>query len=131
MSNEFCGTGNIGDAPTLKTVSASGKEMKVAELRVFFDDYKPSVDGSFEQTGGFWLTVSVWGDRLAESVSRHLRKGVRVHVTGRLTESAWSSQETGEERRAMQLNADNVYLSLGRIEDVRFIPKRDVDAAVA
>jgi len=31
----------------------------------------------------------------------------------------------------MQLNADNVYLSLGRIEDVRFIAKRDVDAAVA
>lgn len=126
MSNEFRGTGNIAVAPTLKTVSVAGEARKVAELRVFFDDYKPTSAGGIEQSGGFWLDVAVWGDTLAESVSQHLKKGARVHVTGRLSESRWNPQDGGEERRAMQLNADNVFLSLARIEDVRFRAKRNV-----
>src|SRR6187549_747815 len=125
MSNEFRGTGNIAVAPTLKTVSVAAEGRKVAELRVFFDDYKATATGGIEQSGGFWLDVSVWGDTLAESVSQHLKKGARVHVTGRLSENRWNAQDGGEERRAMQLNADNVFLSLARIEDVRFRAKRD------
>ena len=125
MSNEFRGTGNIAVAPTLKTVSVAGEARKVAELRVFFDDYRPTGQGGIEQSGGFWLDVSVWGDTLAESVTQHLRKGARVHVTGRLSESKWNAQDNGDERRAMQVNADNVFLSLGRIEEVRFRAKRD------
>ena len=131
MSNEFRGTGNIAVAPTLKTVSVAGEPRKVAELRVFFDDYKPNAQGSIEQSGGFWLDVSVWGDRLAQSVAEHLRKGARVHVTGRLTQRMWNSQESGEERRIMRLNADNVFLSLGRIEEVRFRAKRGAADATA
>lgn len=131
MSNEFRGTGNIAVAPTLKTVSVAGEARKVAELRVFFDDYKSNSQGSIEQSGGFWLDVSVWGDTLAESVAQHLRKGARVHVTGRLSESKWNAQDSGEERRAMQVNADNVFLSLGRIEEVRFRAKRDAADATA
>ena len=125
MSNEFCGTGNIAVAPILKTVSVAGKPRKVAELRVFFDDYKSDGQGNFEQRGGFWLDVSVWGDTLAESVAQHLCKGARVHVTGRLSENTWTTRDSDEERRAMHVNADNVFLSLGRIEEVRFRPKRD------
>lgn len=124
MANEFRGTGNIAVAPTLKTVLVAGEARKVAELRVFFDEYKPTGKGNLEQSGGFWLDVSVWGDTLAESVAQHLDKGARVHVTGRLSESTWNVQESGEERRAMRVNADNVFLSLGRIEAVRFRAKR-------
>ncbi len=131
MSNEFRGTGNIAVAPTLKTVSVAGEARKVAELRVFFDDYRPTAKGGIERRGGFWLDVSVWGDTLAESVAQHLQKGARVHVTGRLTESKWNAQDSGEERRSMQVNADNVFLSLGRIEDVRFRAKRDAADATA
>lgn len=132
MSNEFRGNGNIALAPTLKTVSVAGEARKVAELRVFFDDYRPTGKGGIEQSGGFWLDVSVWGDTLAESVAQHLKKGARVHVTGRLSESKWNAQDSGEERRAMQLNADNVFLSLARIEGVSFRAKRDAaDTAAA
>ena len=98
---------------------------------MFFDDYKPTPTGGVEQSGGFWLDVSVWGDTLAESVAQHLTKGARVHVTGRLSESKWNVQGTGEERRAMQLNADNVFLSLARIENVRFRAKRDAAESTA
>jgi single-strand DNA-binding protein len=132
MSNEFRGTGNIAVAPTLKTVSVAGEARKVAELRVFFDDYKSDGQGSVEQSGGFWLDVTVWGDTLAESTAQHLRKGARVHVTGRLSESTWIGRDDGEEHRAMQVNADNVFLSLRRIEEVRFRAKRDAaDTTVA
>ena len=48
MSNEFRGTGNIAVAPTLKTVAVAGEPRKVAELRVFFDDYKSNGQGSVE-----------------------------------------------------------------------------------
>ena len=115
MSNEFCGTGSIAVAPTLKTVKVAGEARKVAEMRVFFDDYRSDGHGGMEQSG-FWLDVAVWGNALAESVAQILRKGVRVHVTGRLSESKWNAQATGEERRALQLNADSVFYSLTSVD---------------
>ncbi|MBI1285745.1 MAG: single-stranded DNA-binding protein [Thiobacillus sp.] len=122
MSNEFRGTGNLGDNPTLKTVLVKGEDRKVAEIRVFFDEYKPDGQGGFEQSGGFWMNASVW-DKRGEDVAQHLRKGARVHVTGRLAEQEWTDKESGEVRKTMQLNADDVYLSLSRLEDVKFRPK--------
>lgn len=124
MSNEFRGTGNLGDSPTLKTVIVAGKEKKVAELRVFFDDYKPDGNGGFEQVGGFWLNVSVW-DKRAEAAADMLRKGARVMAIGRLTQSTWTDKETGEEKNSLQLNADDVFLSLSRIEKVEFRAKKE------
>ena len=40
MSNEFSGTGNVGDLPILKSVMVGSEERQVAELRVFFDEYQ-------------------------------------------------------------------------------------------
>jgi single-strand DNA-binding protein len=128
MSNEFRGTGNVGDVPALKTVMVGDEERKVVELRVFFDDYRPDGIGGFEQTGGFWLDVSVWGERRAAEVAQHVRKGTRVHVMGRLVESRWIVKETGEERRALQLNADDLLLSLTRLAEVEYKPRRDAGA---
>lgn len=126
MSNEFRGTGNVGDVPALKTVLVGEEERKVAELRVFFDEYRPDGNGGFEQTGGFWLDVNVWGERRATDVAQHVKKGARVHLVGRLTESKWTVKETGEERRALQLNADDLFLSLARLAEVEFKPRREV-----
>ena len=122
MSNEFRGTGNLGDNPTLKTVLVKGEDRKVAEIRVFFDEYKPDGQGGFEQSGGFWMNAAVW-DKRGEDVAQHLRKGARVHVAGRLAEQEWTDKESGEVRKTMQLNADDVYLSLSRLEEVKFRPK--------
>lgn len=127
MSNEFRGTGNLGDNPTLKTVTVSGEDRKVAELRVFFDDYRPDGKGGFEQTGGFWLNVSAWGNRAVDA-ERLLRKGARVHVAGHLAEQEWTDKDSGELKKAMALNADEVYLVLSRIEDVTFKAKREGDS---
>ncbi len=128
MSNEFRGTGNAGDLPVLKTVLVGNEERQVAELRVFFDEYRQDGNGGVEQAGGFWLDVNVWGERHAAEVARLVKKGARVHVTGRLVESRWTVTATGEERTALYLNADHLFLSLTRLAEVRFQPRRDASA---
>lgn len=125
MSNEFRGTGNVGDAPVLKTVLVNDEERKVVQLRMFFDEYRPDGNGGFEQSGGFWLDVNVWGERRATDVAQHVKKGARVHVSGRLTESKWTVTATGEERRALQLEAVDLFLSLTRLAEVAYKPRRE------
>ena len=125
MSNEFSGTGNVGDQPLLKTVMVGSEERQVAELRVFFDEYRQDGKGGLEQSGGFWLDVNVWGDRLAAEVVQFVKKGARVHVVGRLAETRWTVTATGEERSALHLNADHLFLSLTRLAEARFKPRRE------
>lgn len=125
MSNEFRGTGNVGDQPLLKTVVVGNEERQVAQLRVFFDEYRQDGSGGLEQAGGFWLDVNVWGERHAAEVAQLVKKGARVHVVGKLAESKWTVTATGEERRALYLNADHLFLSLARLAEARFKPRRE------
>lgn len=119
MSNVFVGTGNLGDAPTLKQVKVNGEDRAVAEWRVFFDEYSRDAQGDIQQTGGFWMTCSAW-DRRAENVARLLRKGARVRVEGRIREETWKDKTSGEDRSEMRLAVDDVFLALSRIESVKF-----------
>lgn len=125
MSNEFRGTGNVGDQPLLKTVVVGNEERQVAQLRVFFDEYRQDGSGGLEQAGGFWFDVNVWGERHAAEVAQFVKKGARVHVVGKLAESKWTVTATGEERRALYLNADHLFLSLTRLAEARFKPRRE------
>jgi len=131
MSNEFRGTGNVGDQPKLKSVLVGEEERMVAEVRVFFDEYRPDGQGGYEQIGGFWVDVNVWGQRRAVDVTLHVKKGARVHVVGRLTQGQWVDKETGEVQRAFQVNADELYLALARIESVQYKARRDPTAQAA
>ena len=128
MTNEFRGTGNVGNQPRLKTVVVGNVERQVTELRVYFEAYRQDASGGLEQAGGFWLDVNVWGERHAAAVAQLVQKGARVHVIGKLTESRWTVTATGEERRALYLEADQVFLSLVRLAEVRFKPRRDTGA---
>lgn len=134
MSANFNGTGNLGNTPTLRHVRVEDEDRPVCEFRVFFDRSKPDGEGGYEDIGGFWLTVNVWGKR-AESAAKHLAKGARVKVEGRLRQDSWKDKETGESRVEIRLDADDVTLALSRIEQVRFVPKVEAgatdDAAVA
>ncbi len=58
-------------------------------------------------------------------IAGHLKKGARIHVIGKLTESKWIVTATKEERRALYLNADHLFLSLTRMAEARFKPRRE------
>ncbi len=122
MSNTFVGTGNLGAAPTLKHVLVNGEDRAVCELRVFFDEYSRDEHGELQQSGGFWLTGSIW-DRRAEAAAKLLRKGARVSIEGRLREETWQDKTTGEEQSDFRLAVDDVFLALSRIESVQFKEK--------
>lgn len=106
MSNEFQGSGNIGQAPVLRTVKVNGENRSVADLRVYFDRSIPLDDGTYEDGGGFWLTVSVWGHR-ADSAVKLLCKGMRIHVTGSLRLDSWEN-DAGEAKNEFRLTADKI-----------------------
>jgi len=129
MSNEFCGTGNVGADPVLKTVLVGQEERQVAELRVFFDEYRSDGKGGFDQSGGFWLDVNVWGERRPAEVVQLVKKGARVYATGRLSESRWTVTATNEERSALYLDADDLYLALSRLAEVKYKPRREAQQA--
>jgi single-strand DNA-binding protein len=106
MSNEFQGSGNIGQAPVLRTVKVNGENRSVADLRVYFDRSIPLDDGTYEDGGGFWLTVSVWGHR-ADSAVKLLAKGMRIFAKGSLRLDSWEN-DAGEEKSELRLTADHI-----------------------
>ncbi len=120
MSNEFRGIGNAGDDAAIKTVVVANEARQVAELRVYFDSYRPGGGSASRKDRGFWLDVTVWGERHAAEVAQHVKKGARVHVVGHLAQSRWIVTATGEERTALYLNAERVFLALNRVAEVRF-----------
>lgn len=122
MSNNFKGTGNLGNDPVF--TSPVGEEQRtVADLRIYFDrPVKDQATHQFEDRGGFWLNVSAW-DWLAEDVMRTLKKGMRVKVDGSLKLSSWLDEKSGEERSKMTLYADDITLVLGRVETVQIRQK--------
>lgn len=106
MSNQFTGSGNLGQTPALKTVSVKGKERDVVNFSVYFDRNRVQDDGSYADEGGFWLPVTAW-EHLAKSVVRVCEKGLRVQVTGELRLESWED-EHGDERTQLRLTANQI-----------------------
>ncbi|SEP17629.1 single-stranded DNA-binding protein [Aquisalimonas asiatica] len=130
MANDFRGRGNLGAAPILRhTENGAGEAVPVANLRVYFDRRKP-VGDDFEDRGGFWANVSLWGYR-AEVVARLLPKGARVAVEGELYQSSWEDRDTGEPRSQLEVRAIHVDLDLGRVASVQLQPPAGREDATA
>jgi single-strand DNA-binding protein len=121
MSNEFRGTGNLGQAPLLRQVSVEGEPRSVADLRVYFDRAVPTDDG-YRDEGGFWLNVSLWGAR-AETAAKVLVKGARVEVTGQLRQESWEVDQ-GEPQVALRLTATSISIDPLCVESVNYRPRR-------
>jgi single-strand DNA-binding protein len=107
MSNWFTGFGNVGTAPTLRRVPVDGEQRPVTDLRVYFDRRVPKGEDEFEEAGGFWLTVSVWGAR-AETAARLIEKGARLYAEGYLRQVSWKDRESGAERSELRLTAETI-----------------------
>lgn len=119
MSIQFSGVGNIGTDPELHEVTVNGEERQVAEMRVYFDRSVPKENGEYQDEGGFWLTVSLWGAR-AEPAAKILKKGARVQVDGVLRSETWEDDETGATRTALRLTASRIGIDPVCIESVSY-----------
>ena len=75
------------------------------DLRVYFDRRIPMKDGSYDDDGGFWLTVSVWGSR-ADNAFKLFSKGMRIEVIGALRLETWENDN--EVRTEFRLTADKI-----------------------
>lgn len=123
MANLFIDRGNLGDSPELKRLERKdGSEFVVATMRVRFSRYKQNEDGAIDQVGGFWRTVEIYG-RKAEDCAKHLRKGARVLVLGRVEEFQAKDAE-GNAIEVYKIVAQEVAPLLSRVEAISFSPAR-------
>ncbi len=130
MSLKINGTGNLGrDLTELRTIKGKdGKEYKVTDFTVGFDEVQKQSDGTYEQTSIIWARVVVWG-ALAERCFELLKKGYRVNVEGVMVNHVWTDKETGEDKTMLQIEAKDVTLSMYRVESVKVKAKRELQAA--
>ena len=91
--------GRVGADPDLRSTKSG---TAVVQLRLATDRYSKSN----ETTETDWHSVVVWG-KTAEAVARYVRKGDRVHVTGRLQQHSWQT-DSGERRSRTEVHASEV-----------------------
>ncbi len=91
--------GRVGADPELRSTKSG---TAVVELRLATDRYSKSN----ESTETDWHSVVVWG-KTAEAVAHYVRKGDRVHVTGRLQQHSWQT-DSGERRSRTEIHANEV-----------------------
>ena len=99
--------GNIGAEPELK--ATSGGQM-VLKLRIATtESYLDKNNARQERTE--WHSVTVWGKR-GEGLAKHLEKGSRIFVEGRISTSSY--EKDGEKRYRTEIVANNILLTGGR-----------------
>lgn len=116
MSNRFEGSGNLGKAPALRNVPTANGDRNVCDLWVYFDRPKRQEDGSFEEDGGFFMGVSIWGPR-AENAMKLFTKGMRVYVEGNMRLETWEDSSEGT-KSEMRISATKVLIDPICLESV-------------
>jgi single-strand DNA-binding protein len=128
MKNFFFDEGNIGRDPVLKYVPIKGEQKAVLEFDVRFPIEKQnSGTGEYEDSGGFWGTVSYWGKR-AEAANKILKSGVRVIVIGEISQDEFivsKGEREGQIATAINISASHVGLSLLGIESITLTPRKN------
>lgn len=113
----FVGEGNIGSLE-FKRVPVSGEPKPVLNFSMRCNVDRKQQDGSWEDTGGFWVDVEYWGKR-AEMMFPLLQIGTRVVAGGQLSDASFPSKDDPDLLiPAWKLVADFVALSPIGIESV-------------
>ena len=103
MYQQITVVGNVGKDPEMRLTNTgtSVTSFSLATNRSWSNN-----DGEL-QTETTWFRVTVWGKQ-AESVNEYLKKGQRALVVGEMREpSTWTDQE-GNTRASLELNARTV-----------------------
>ena len=106
--------GNVGAKPELRQVQGPSGPSAVANVRVAVTPRKrvPGGDEWVDDGDTMWFSVSAWRGLAANCVAS-LNAGDRVLVRGRLSQRTWTD-ESGVERSAFNVEADDVALDLAR-----------------
>ena len=130
MATRFSGEGNLGQHPELQYVNDPNNpdvKQTVVNLRVYFDNSVPvsNADGTteFEDKGGFWLDVNVWGAR-AVKCAELLRKGARLSAEGVLQNQVWEDKFSSRKRNPDTQQGDNGH-SDDSAADITPTPERE------
>ncbi len=96
--------GHIGNAPEIKTVSTG----KLTKLSVAVNEYKRRRNGEVSKKT-YWHQIVVWG-KLAELVQKHVKKGSRVLVDGKITNRQYTDKN-GKVKNMPQIVAKEIVLN--------------------
>jgi single-strand DNA-binding protein len=101
--------GNVGRDPETRYTKSGTMNVSftIASNRRFTDQ------SGTPQERTTWFRVTAWG-KLAETLDRltadgHLAKGRQVFVSGRLESNEYTNQQ-GEQKTSLEVNADDVFL---------------------
>jgi single-strand DNA-binding protein len=106
-------TGNLGADPEIRFLD-SGRP-----VTSFSVCNTPRVKKNEEWQDGepMWVRVTAWG-RVAEDVCENLRKGMRVHVDGPVSQRTYETKD-GDTRTSLELTADEVHVAMPRTKNGR------------
>lgn len=111
MANDVTLTvvGNLTADPMLRFTSSGVAvvDFTVAQTQRSYDRNS----GEWKDQDTLFFRCSAWRD-MAENVADSLTKGMRVVVTGRLQIRSYQARETGENRQSIEIQVDEVGLSL-------------------
>ena len=112
--------GNLGDDPRCGvTQDRNGEPLHWISFSMRQPHWSKNERGEFVDSGGFWMNVS-WFGKKAETAGRLLKKGAAVVVTGDLHVEVWVDKDTGEQKAAYKVNADEVSLDMRSLADVTY-----------
>lgn len=88
LTNSVQLVGRTGNEPVLKNVGKNGNMLRfsLATNEFYYNDKGERIETTH------WHRVVVWG-KLAERMSKQLRKGQRVLINGRLVNNRWKDND--------------------------------------
>lgn len=108
MANTFTVVGNLAKDPEIR-YTQNGKPVTSFTMADTPRSLNPATN-EWEDGTTLWLSVTAW-DVLAENVAASLAKGMRVVVTGSLTQKNYTTKD-GQERIQLEIKANEVAPSL-------------------
>lgn len=95
--------GNLGDDPELRVTSGGQPVMKLSLATSF----RWKTESGEQKEKVEWHRLQMWGKR-AESLARHLRKGMKIAVEGRISYSSYEDRD-GNKRYATDIVIDQLH----------------------
>ena len=100
--NRVCVSGNLTRDPELRTTSGG---MAILQLGIAVNDRRKE-NGEWTDVPNFFDAI-VFGSR-GESLSRHLSKGMKVAIEGKLRWSQWEDKKSGDKRSKVEIVVDDI-----------------------